>query len=91
MLTVPWVVPPGGPVGDAAPNPDNGHCIPAVSYDAEGLTAVTWGASKSMSWQFFDAYADEAFAVVSHNFIERTGQTPAGFSLATLEQDLAQL
>ena len=28
MLSVPWVVPPGGPVGDAAPNPNNGHCIP---------------------------------------------------------------
>jgi|HubBroStandDraft_1064217.scaffolds.fasta_scaffold71282_2 hypothetical protein len=91
MLTVPWVVPPGGPVGDAAPNPNNGHCIPAVAYDAAGLTVVTWGEAKSMSWGFFDAYADEAFAVVSKNFIERTGETPAGFSLASLEADLAQL
>ena len=35
MLTVPWVVPPGGPVGAAAPNQNNGHCIPAVAYDAD--------------------------------------------------------
>jgi hypothetical protein len=91
MLTVPWVVPAGGPVGDAAPNPNNGHCIPAVAYDAAGLTVVTWGEAKAMSWGFFDAYADEAFAVVSKNFIERSGETPAGFSLATLEADLAQL
>jgi hypothetical protein len=52
MLTVPWVVPPGGPVGNAAPNPNNGHCIPAVSYDADNLYVVTWGEIKPMSWAF---------------------------------------
>ena len=92
MLTTPWVVPPGGPVGDAAPNPNNGHCIPAVAYDADGLTVVTWGEVKSMSWQFYDAYADEAFAVVSSDFINtNTGDAPAGFDLAALEADLQQL
>jgi len=92
MLTTPWVVPPGGPVGDAAPNPANGHCIPAVAYDADGLTVVTWGESKSMSWEFYDAYADEAFAVVSQDFINaETGDTPKGFGLAALLKDLAQL
>ncbi|HYB27234.1 MAG TPA: hypothetical protein VEF89_11515 [Solirubrobacteraceae bacterium] len=65
MLTVPWVVPSGGPVGDAAPNPNNGHCIPAVAYDANNLTVVTWGEPKTMSREFYDAYADEAFAVLS--------------------------
>ena len=75
MLTTPWVVPAGGPVGDAAPNPDNGHCIPAVAYDAAGLTVVTWGETKSMSWEFYDAYADEAFAVVSADFIDAKTQT----------------
>jgi hypothetical protein len=92
MMTVPWVVPPGGPVGDAAPNPDNGHCIPAVAYDATGLTVVTWGESKSMSWEFYHVYADEAFAVVSQDFIDaKTGETPTGFNLSALEKDLAKL
>jgi hypothetical protein len=92
MLTTPWVVPAGGPVGDAAPNPDNGHCIPAVAYDAAGLTVVTWGETKSMSWEFYDAYADEAFAVVSADFINpKTKDTPAGFNLAAMRKDLAQL
>jgi hypothetical protein len=91
MLTVPWVVPPGGPVGSAAPNPDNGHCIPAVSYDADNLYVVTWGEIKSMSWGFYNAYADESFAVISKDFIEANGLNPAGFDLAALETDLKQI
>ena len=91
MLTVPWVVPPGGPVGSAAPNPDNGHCIPAVAYDADNLYVVTWGEIKSMSWGFYNAYADESFAVISQDFIEANGLNPAGFDLAALEADLKQV
>jgi hypothetical protein len=87
-LTIPWVVPPGGPVGNAAPNPDNGHCIPAVSYDADNLYVVTWGEIKPMSWGFYNAYADESFAVISEDFIEANGLNPAGFDLTALEGDL---
>jgi hypothetical protein len=91
MLTVPWMVPPGGPVGNAAPNPDNGHCIPAVSYDADNLYVVTWGEIKPMSWGFYNAYADESFAVISQDFIEANGLNPAGFDLTALETDLKQV
>jgi hypothetical protein len=91
MLTIPWVVPPGGAVGEAAPNPENGHCIPAVAYDARNLYVVTWGELKSMSWQFYDAYADEAYAVLSEDFLGAGGGTVAGFDLAQLKADLANL
>lgn len=91
LLTIPWVVPPGGPSGDAAPNPKNGHCIPAVGYDADQLWIVTWGSPKSMSWDFYNAYADESYAVVSPDFIGSSGQSPEGFNLAALMKDLAQL
>jgi hypothetical protein len=91
FLQIPWVVPPGGPVGDAAPNQNNGHCIPAVAYDATNLYVVTWGAVKTMSWQFYDAYADESFAVVSHDFVGPEGRDPAGFNLAQMLTDLKEL
>ncbi len=93
MMKTPWVVPAGGPVGDAAPNQANGHCIPAVAYDGTGLTVVTWGETKSMSWEFYDAYADEAFcAVVSEDFINtKTGKAPTGFDLAAMVKDLQKL
>ena len=90
MLETPWIVPPQGPVGDAAPNPQNGHCIPAVAYDQRNLYVVTWGAVKSMSWQFYAAYADEAFAVLSPDFL-KGGKAPAGFNLAQLKADLAEI
>jgi hypothetical protein len=91
MLTVPWVVPPGGPVGDAAPNPNNGHCIPAVGYDEKQLWIVTWGELKSMGWDFYNAYADESFAVLSNDFIEKSGVSPGGLNLQALKADLAKL
>ena len=74
----------GGAVGDDAPNPNNGHCIPAVGYDADQLLIVTWGELKSMAWDFYDAYADEAFAVLSQDFIEKSGVSPQGLNLQAL-------
>ena len=90
FLATPWVLPPQGAVGNAAPNANNGHCIPAVAYDTRNLYVVTWGAIKSMSWQFYDAYMDEAFAVLSPDWISaKVGTSPSGFNMAALRQDLA--
>jgi hypothetical protein len=91
MLTIPWVLPPGGAVGDAAPNPENGHCIPAVGYDEDNLYVITWGEVKQMSWGFFEAYADEVYAVLSQDFIKSGGTDVAGFDLEQLKADLANL
>jgi hypothetical protein len=90
LVKTPWVVPPQGPVGDAAPNPDNGHWIPAVGYDERNLYVVTWGALKMMSWEFYQAYMDEAYAVLSNDWInKKLGTAPDGLDLATLQTDLA--
>jgi hypothetical protein len=89
FLTIPWVVPGKGPIGNAAPNSNNGHCIPAVGYDERSIYVVTWGALKTMSWQFYNAYMDEAFAVLSPDWIDKkVGKAPSGFDMAGLEQDL---
>jgi hypothetical protein len=87
---VPWVVPPQGPVGDAAPDANGHHCIPAVAYDSRNLYIVTWGMVKSMSWQFYTAYADEAYAILSADFLSKH-KTPAGFDMAQLTNDLAEI
>jgi len=89
LLDIPWLVPAGGPTGNAAPNPNNGHCVPAVAYDQRFIYVVTWGALKTMSWQFYNAYADEAFAVLSTDWINKqVGTAPSGFDLTTLRTDL---
>lgn len=89
-LSIPWQVPPQGPVGDAAPNPYNGHCVPAVAYDSRNLYIITWGAVKPMSWQFYDAYMDEAYAVLSPDWL-KDGESPPGFNLAAPKKDLAAI
>jgi hypothetical protein len=89
MLAIPWQVPAEGPIGNAAPDPNNGHCIPAVAYDARNIFTVTWGDLKPMSWGFYDAYADEAFAVLSPDWKSESGTPVEGFSFDALERDLA--
>jgi hypothetical protein len=87
-----WTVPPGGPVGHGAPGSWGGHCIPIVAYNPRALTVVTWGALKTMTWTFLDTYCDEAYAVLSQDWVNQgTHVNPNNFDLATLKSDLAQL
>jgi hypothetical protein len=87
-----WAVPPGGATGQGAPGSWGGHAVPIVAYDTRGLTVITWGAKKRMSWGFLDAYCDEAYAVVSQDWISKvTHLAPDKFDLAALEADLKQI
>jgi hypothetical protein len=85
-----WSVPPGGPVGQGAPGSWGGHAVPVVAYDASGLTVVTWGALQRMTWGFWSAYCDEAYAVLSTDWLA-ANQAPNGLDLTALHQDLAQV
>ncbi len=85
-----WSVPPGGAVGPGAPGSWGGHAVPVVAYDSRELTVVTWGALKRMTWGFWAAYCDEAYALLSDDFLT-ADKTPAGIDLATLEADLHQV
>ncbi|HTT45858.1 MAG TPA: hypothetical protein VMH38_07610 [Thermoplasmata archaeon] len=85
-----WSVPPGGPTGTGAPGSWGGHAVPVVAYDPQGLVLVTWGALQRMTWGFWSAYCDEAYALLSNDFLT-ADRTPAGVDLATLESDLADL
>jgi len=90
--SVPWIVPPSGPNGNAAPNKKNGHCVPIVGYDPRSLWVVTWGTLKQMSWQFYLTYADEAFALLSPDWINKKfKKAPPGLDLKSLESDLSKV
>lgn len=87
---VTWKIPPGGAHGTGAPASWGGHTVAVVAYNSRRVTCVTWGALKHMTWAFFDAYCDEAYAVLSPDWF--SGMTaPVGFDLKTLQGDLAQL
>jgi hypothetical protein len=89
-----WSVPPQGTGGDGAPGSWGGHAVPVVAYDSRTLTVVTWGGLQAMTWGFWAAYCDEAYAILSPDYLEKKGgQTvaPGGFNLQQLQEDLADL
>lgn len=85
-----WSVPPGGATGDGKPGSWGGHAVPVIGYDNDGLTLITWGAIKRMTWSFWNTYCDESYVIISPDFVSNK---PAknGFDLAALEQDLKDI
>ena len=87
----PWSVPPGGAIGDGKPGSWGGHAVPVMAYDSRGVTVVTWGALQIMTWSFWEAYCDEAYAILSTDYLTGQKTTPQGFNLTQLQADLADL
>jgi len=86
-----WAVPPGGARGLGAPGSWGGHAVPIVGYDERGLLCVTWGAIRRMTYQFWAAYCDEAYALLSRDFVNAAGTTPDGLNWDQLEADMKSL
>jgi len=87
----PWSVPPGGATGDGKPGSWGGHAVPVMAYDTRGVTVVTWGALQTMTWTFWEAYCEEAYAILSNDYLTGKKKTPQGFSMQQLQADLADL
>ena len=74
-----------------------GHAITSAGYTPTILHGVvreveTWGSTDyRMTTKFVGAEADEVYAVISPEFVERNGDTPFGIPLATWEQQMAAL
>lgn len=85
----PWTT--ATPVADSAEVGSlGGHCVTALAFDVEGLTVITWGAPRRMTWEFLRTYADEAYAVLSPDFLTR-GQAPNGLDATALTRDLIEV
>ena len=78
----------GSLAGPARPGSWGGHAVDVVRYDARGVVVVTWGHLQRVTWSFWDRYCDEAYCILSNDFLEK-GNAPNGFDLAALEADLA--
>jgi hypothetical protein len=86
LLTNPW----DDSVTDP-PNQNNGHCVAIVEYDSVNVTIVTWGVLKTMTWGFYNRYADECYAILDKDWIKSTGNAPSGFDWIALQTDLSQI
>jgi hypothetical protein len=73
--------------GPARPGSWGGHAVDLVRYAQDGLTVVTWGRLQDVTWDFWDRYCDEVYAILSRDFLEH-GKAPNGFDLAALKADL---
>jgi hypothetical protein len=74
--------------GDDRPGSWGGHAVDVVRYADDALTVVTWGRVQQLTWTFWDRYVDEAYCILSQDFLAG-GRAPNGFDLAALEADLA--
>lgn len=70
---------------------DGGHCIVNFGYGAGGTTVVTWGDLQPIAWDWFKAYCDEAYAVVSLDWLDKSGIAPNHLNVAALRADLLAL
>ena len=85
----------GGGRGSPHPGTWGGHCVSGHGYRSEelagaGVSVVTWGAPLLLSWDFLDAYCDEAYAVLTEDWGDEDG-APSGLNLEQLRADLAEL
>lgn len=91
-----WSMPPTGVTGDGTPYSWGGHCVNIAGYGTDsngnaGSEVVTWGQIFDMTWGFAGTYMDEAFAVLSTDWIAADGKAPSGFDITQLRADLAAL
>jgi hypothetical protein len=82
---MPWDVVAGASI-------EGGHCVTVNGYKANGnLLCVTWGATQEMTPAFWQRYVDEAWVIITPDWIKANGSTPQGIDLYALGQDFALL
>lgn len=47
-----------------------GHAVPMVGFDDQYIYIVTWGEVQAMSWKWWAAYGEEAWAILPSEFIK---------------------
>jgi hypothetical protein len=67
------------------------HRICVGAYDAEAVTAVTWGVAQSITWDAVAEYGLGAWACVDRRWLETTSLSPAGLDYDRLAAEGAAL
>lgn len=65
-----------------------GHCVLPIGFGRSGFALVSWGKIYRASWDFFQAWVDEAYCVVSKDWFKQSGVTPTGLDLDGMLADL---
>lgn len=75
---------PGSPV-------EGGHCVVIAGWDTEYIYIVTWGALVKMTWAFWEQYGDEAWVIVTQDFIEKNSMSPSGLDITGLLSEFREI
>lgn len=90
-----WHVDSAAPAASREPYSWGGHCVNGTGFAATtGVYLVTWGQLTHMTWAFFRRYVDEAFAVISTDWLDKAGISPklaGALDLGLLSEDLRQI
>ena len=65
-----------------------GHAVFVHGYDADGLWLNSWAERKRMEWGFLDAFCDEAYGLLSRDWLAVNGLSPANEDFARLADEL---
>jgi hypothetical protein len=74
--------------GDKPTN--NGHCVNLVGYGADGVALDSWGKVYRTSWEFWQQWFTEAYAVVVPDWVKANGESPTGLDMPGLLAALPQ-
>jgi hypothetical protein len=69
---------------------DEGHCVNLVGYGADGVALDSWGKVYRTSWQFWQQWFTEAYAVVTPDWIKANSISPSGLDMPGLLAALPQ-
>jgi hypothetical protein len=86
-----WDVVQSTRAGAGDPGSWGGHCVPAVAYGPGWFEVITWGAIQRVTDAFMTKYLDEAYGVVSWDWLSDAGITPAGLDMEALKADMQAL
>lgn len=80
-----WTYVPGSPI-------EGGHAITLQGKDKDGtLQIITWGAVQAMDQEFWNNYVDEAWVVITQDWLEANQETPTGLDLQGLMDEFRSL
>jgi len=79
-----WTVIHRVPAGDARRRIWFSHALLATGYNEKELRVITFGKEETMTWEFFEKYVDEAYAVFDEKFLAAR-KTPSRMKVKDLQ------
>jgi hypothetical protein len=71
------------------PLTNDGHAVFVTSYDASGVTVLTWGNTQKGTWGWWDECVDEAYAILPPESVKPNFNP--GFNSQQLQNDLSDV